>query len=90
LYLPVQWALDNKEVFDVIVIYTDSESWAGSRQLPSVWEDYRKKVNPNAKLVIASTASNIYTVGDPKDTSVLQTVGFDGNLLEVIKGWATS
>jgi 60 kDa SS-A/Ro ribonucleoprotein len=84
----VQWALDKKEVFDVIIIYTDNETWNSRTQLPIVWDEYKKKVNPKAKLVIASTAANQYTVGDPQDTSVLQTVGFDGNLLEVIKGWA--
>lgn len=90
LELPVTWALSRKEVLDVIVILTDNETWAGRRHLADAWKEYRKVVNPNAKLVVASTAANQYTVGDPKESSVLQTVGFDANLLEVIKGWVTS
>lgn len=89
LELPVTWALDKNEVFDLIIIYTDNETWGKSRHLQSAWEEYRKK-NPKAKLVIASTAANQYSVGDPDDLSVLQVVGFDSSLLEIIKAWATS
>lgn len=89
LELPVQWAIDNKEAFDLIIIFSDNETWSGSRHLSNTWNEYRKK-NPQAKLVIASCAANQYTVGDPDDSSVLQTVGFDADLLEVIKTWATT
>lgn len=88
LSLPVSWALNNKRVFDLIVIYTDNETWVHSAHLDTVWKEYRKKINGKAKLVIASTAANQYTVGDPNDSSVLQAVGFDASLLQTIQTWA--
>ena len=89
LALPVTWALSQKEEYDLVMILSDNETWAGTRHLQDAWKEYRK-LHPQAKLVIASTAANQHTVGDPSDSSVLQTVGFDANLLEIVKVWATS
>lgn len=88
LAAPISWAIENEKKFDLVIVYTDSETWAGDRHLADIWKQYRKEINPNAKLVIAATAANQYTVGDPDDSSVLQTVGFDANLPMVIAGWA--
>ena len=88
LALPIQWALDNKRVFDVIIIYTDNETWQGNH-VSALWKEYRKRVNGKAKLVVASTAANNFTVGDPNDPSILQTVGFDSSLLQTIQTWAS-
>jgi 60 kDa SS-A/Ro ribonucleoprotein len=82
----IRFAIDKKLKFDLIIIYTDNETWAGRRHLAIEWDLY-KKINPKAKLVIASTQANQVTVGDPQDPSVLQVVGFDTNLLDVIYGW---
>jgi 60 kDa SS-A/Ro ribonucleoprotein len=88
LALPITWALSNNKSFDLIIVYTDNETYLGRRHMADLWKEYRKTINPNAKLVIASTAANQYTVGDPNDNSVLQCVGFDANLLTVIQNWA--
>lgn len=77
-------------MYDLIIIGTDNETWQGSRHLADAWKQYQKDINPNAKLVIASTASNQYTVGDPDDVSVLQCVGFDAHLLSIVQNWAKS
>jgi 60 kDa SS-A/Ro ribonucleoprotein len=90
LALPVLHALKNKIVYDVIIIGTDNETFLGNRHLADAWKQYRKDINPSAKLVIASTASNQYTVGDPDDVSVLQCVGFDAHLLSVVQNWVKS
>ena len=88
LSLPVSWADENKKEYDLIIVYTDNETWYGSRHLSAVWDRYSKKY-PNAKLVIASTASNVYTVADPGNPKCLQTVGFDANLFNVIREWVS-
>ena len=88
LSLPVSWADENKKEYDLIIVYTDNETWYGSRHLSAVWDRYSEKY-PNAKLVIASTASNVYTVADPGNPKCLQTVGFDANLFNVIREWVS-
>lgn len=84
LALPVRYALDKEIVLDAFVIYTDSETWAGHRHLDSLYDEYRKKVNANVKMLVASMESNVYTVGDPNDPSVLQVVGLDASVPQVI------
>jgi 60 kDa SS-A/Ro ribonucleoprotein len=71
---------------DAIVILTDNETWAGKQHAKVAWDTYRSH-NPKAKLVIASTAANCYSVGDPLDPSVLQVVGFDASIFKVIDGF---
>lgn len=70
--------------FDAIIIYTDNETWAGNRHLDSYWREYQRTRNANAKLVIASTVATNVTAGDPLDKSVLQAVGFDASVPQVI------
>ncbi len=88
LSLPVKWAFENKKEFDLIIIYTDNETWCGGYHTSAVWEQYSKKY-PNAKLVVASVASNQYSVIDPVNPMCLQTVGFDSNLFNVIREWVS-
>ena len=79
---------ENKKEFDLIIIYTDNETWCRGYHTSAVWEQYSKKY-PNAKLVVASVASNQYSVIDPVNPMCLQTVGFDSNLFNVIREWVS-
>lgn len=84
---PVIFALSKKMKVDAFIIYTDNETWAGRSHLKAQYDLYKKDVNPNVKLVVASTQANMYSVGDPADPSVLQCVGFDANLPQVISAF---
>jgi 60 kDa SS-A/Ro ribonucleoprotein len=71
----------------LITIYTDNETWAGRSHVEQVWATYKKMV-PDAKLVVASmTATGVQTM--PNSPDLLQVVGFDTAIPEVIHAFAS-
>lgn len=87
--LPFQYALKHKKFFDVIVIYTDSETWAGRTHGKTLLDEYRRTVNPNCKVIEVALQYNEFTGYPVEDTRILRTVGFDANLPEIINKFAT-
>jgi 60 kDa SS-A/Ro ribonucleoprotein len=77
---PIAWALDKRVQADGFVLITDNESWAGRRHTSQVLRDYRRVVNPAARVVVATVAPNGLTVADPQDAGTLDVVGFDSQL----------
>jgi 60 kDa SS-A/Ro ribonucleoprotein len=80
--LPMLWAMEQYKVnpsvvYDAFVIYTDNETWAGSIHPIQALNQYRRQVNPDARLVIVGMTANDVTIGDPQDAGVLDVVGFD-------------
>jgi 60 kDa SS-A/Ro ribonucleoprotein len=82
--LPITYALTTKKYYDTIVIFTDSETWAGRRHGIEVLNEYRKTINKDVKIVEVLLVSNTYT-SYPKDTpNVLRVVGFDSHVIDII------
>jgi 60 kDa SS-A/Ro ribonucleoprotein len=52
---PMLWALDKRVEVDTFVIYTDSETWAGSIHPAQALREYRQRMGIPAKLVIVVT-----------------------------------
>jgi 60 kDa SS-A/Ro ribonucleoprotein len=77
--LPALWAAGKNKDFDAIVIFTDSETWAGSIQPTEALDRYRNKVGHDVKQIIVGMAANGFTIADPEDRSSLDVVGFDTN-----------
>lgn len=72
---PIRKALDKKQVIDTFIVYTDNETNYGEH--PSkVLKEYRRKVNPEARLVVVGMTSTGFTVAG-KDDKSLDVVGFD-------------
>jgi 60 kDa SS-A/Ro ribonucleoprotein len=86
--LPVRWALAEKREFDVISIFTDSETWAGPVHVHQALRDYREKVNPQTRFVAAGMTSTDYTVADPSDPLSLNISGMDAAVPNMIAGFA--
>jgi len=82
--LPAIWAKHNNKDFDAIVVYTDSETWAGRIQPVQAMEQYRNKVGHDVKMIVVGMASNGFTIADPEDKSMLDCVGFDSNAPSII------
>jgi 60 kDa SS-A/Ro ribonucleoprotein len=85
---PMLWAFNNKVKVDTFVVYTDSETWAGQIHPIQALADYRKKFNPEAKLVVVGMTSNGFTIADPNDRGMLDVVGFDTATPQVISDFA--
>lgn len=87
--LPMQVALKNKQQFDVFTVITDSETWAGRGQHPSqALVSYRNKMGINAKLVVIGMTSTNITIADPNDAGMLDVVGFDASVPQIIADFA--
>jgi 60 kDa SS-A/Ro ribonucleoprotein len=75
--LPMLWALEKKKEFDVFVVYTDSETWAGKVHPVQALRQYREKMGIDARLIVVGMVSNGFSIADPKDAGMLDVVGFD-------------
>ena len=74
---PMQWALENRIEADAFIIYTDSETWFGKEHPVQALQRYRRKMGIPAKLIVVGMVSNLYTIADPDDAGMLDVVGFD-------------
>jgi 60 kDa SS-A/Ro ribonucleoprotein len=75
--LPMLWALEKGVEADAFVVYTDSETWAGSIHPVQALRQYRAKTGIPAKLVVVGLVSNGFSIADPTDAGMLDVVGFD-------------
>lgn len=74
---PMKYALENGLEFDAFYVYTDSETWAGRSHPSQALVEYRQKTGINAKLIVVGMESNGFTIADPNDPGMLDVVGFD-------------
>jgi 60 kDa SS-A/Ro ribonucleoprotein len=86
--LPMVWAKQHKVDVDTFVVYTDSETWAGSVHPAQALRDYRQASGNAAKLVVVGMQSNGFTIADPNDAGMLDVVGFDTATPPVISDFA--
>lgn len=88
--LPMTWAQKQGMDVDAFIIYTDSETWAGSIHPHQALASYRKASGNAAKLVVVGMESNDFTIADPSDAGMLDVVGFDASAPKVIADFIRS
>jgi 60 kDa SS-A/Ro ribonucleoprotein len=69
---------------DAFVIYTDSETWAGTPHPVQALEQYRREMQVAAKMIVVGMASSSFSIADPNDGGMLDIVGFDTSAPQVI------
>jgi 60 kDa SS-A/Ro ribonucleoprotein len=82
--LPMMYAMERKLEVDCFMVYTDSETWAGSIQPVQALQQYRQKMGIPAKLVVVGMVSNGFSIADPSDSGMLDVVGFDTNVPTIV------
>lgn len=86
---PIRWAINSKNKYDAIIIFTDSETWAGKSHAVEELKLYRK-INKDVKIIeVAMTATN-NTLFNMKEPNVLRIVGFDSSIPELINKFVNS
>lgn len=89
--LPMLWALDHGVEADAFVILTDSETWAGEVHPVQALARYRERTGIPARLAVVGMVSNGFSVADPADPGMLDVVGFDTAVPQLvadfIAGW---
>ena len=86
--LPMLYALDKGRKIAHFVIYTDSETWAGSIHPSQALRRYRERTGINARLTVVGMVSNGFTIADPNDPGMLDVVGFDTAAPQLIADFA--
>jgi 60 kDa SS-A/Ro ribonucleoprotein len=81
---PMLYALERGLTVDAFVVYTDSETWAGSIHPVQALRHYREMTSIAAKLVVVGMVSNGFSIADPDDAGMLDVVGFDAATPAVI------
>jgi 60 kDa SS-A/Ro ribonucleoprotein len=86
--LPMVEARRHRWPVDLFVVYTDSETWAGSIHPAEALRRYRQATGIGAKLVVVAMASNGFTIANPDDAGMLDVVGFDAATPALIADFA--
>jgi len=87
--LPMLWAIEKKEDFDVFIVYTDNETWFGQTHPTAALKQYREKMNkPAAKLIVVGMSASNFSIADPEDPNMLDIAGFDSAAPQIISLFA--
>jgi 60 kDa SS-A/Ro ribonucleoprotein len=88
--LPMLYAQEMEREIDAFVIYTDSETWAGDVHPAQALQEYRRASGIDARLVVVGMVSNGFSIADPKDSGMLDVVGFDTATPQLVSDFARS
>nr|XP_034312764.1 60 kDa SS-A/Ro ribonucleoprotein [Crassostrea gigas] len=87
---PIIHAFENKKMYDVFVVFTDSVNEDGSVHPSRALELYRKGSGiTDARLIVCGLASNEFSIADPDDPLMMDIVGFDSNAPTAIHQFVT-
>jgi 60 kDa SS-A/Ro ribonucleoprotein len=82
--IPALWATAKSEVYDAMIILTDSETYAGSVHPSMALRAYREKIGKPVKSIVLAVTSTGFSIADPSDPNSLDLVGFDSNVPNMI------
>jgi 60 kDa SS-A/Ro ribonucleoprotein len=86
--LPMLHAAEQKLAVDCFVIFTDNESWAGQVHASDALQRYRASSGIQARLVVCAMSATSYSIADPSDAGMLDIVGLDASVPELIASFA--
>ncbi len=86
--LPMLYARQKRLKVDTFIILTDNETWFGKIHPFQALQQYRRKYNPEARLVVVGMISNGFTIADPTDPGMLDVVGFDTATPRLVNAFA--
>jgi 60 kDa SS-A/Ro ribonucleoprotein len=87
LSLPFSYAGQSGLLLDGVVVFTDGETWAGRSHPSQALEAYRRRYNPEVRVVVAAMTATGHTIGEPDDVGVLNVAGMDSSLPKVVSGF---
>jgi 60 kDa SS-A/Ro ribonucleoprotein len=82
--LPMLHALERRLPVDGFVVLTDSETWAGAVHPVQALRQYRQRMGIAARLIVVGMVSNGFSIADPADRGMLDVVGFDTAVPQLI------
>uniref|UniRef100_A0A914W0A8 VWFA domain-containing protein n=1 Tax=Plectus sambesii TaxID=2011161 RepID=A0A914W0A8_9BILA len=74
-----------KKTFDVFIVITDSETYFGDIHPSEALKKYRTMMDvKDARLIVMGMVANEFTIADPTDPGMLDVVGFDAAVPQII------
>jgi 60 kDa SS-A/Ro ribonucleoprotein len=71
-------------------VYTDSETWHGEIHPVQALQRYRERTGIGAKLIVVGMVSSGFSIADPNDAGMLDVVGFDTAVPQLMSHFATN
>ena len=88
--LPITWATENNLKFDVFIIYTDNDTWAGNVHPFEAIKRYREASGiHDAKVIVMAMQAYNYSIADPSDAGMLDITGFDSAVPQIVHEFVT-
>uniref|UniRef100_A0A1I8GVM1 TROVE domain-containing protein n=2 Tax=Macrostomum lignano TaxID=282301 RepID=A0A1I8GVM1_9PLAT len=86
---PMLWALKQRRQFDLFVVLTDNETYFGRVHPHEALVKYRNRMNlPESRLAVMAMTASKFSIADPKDPGMLDLVGFDASVPEILREFA--
>ena len=82
--LPMLYAIKQKLEVETFVVYTDNETWAGKVHPYQALRRYRERSGIDARLIVVGMTSTGFSIADPDDPGMLDVVGFDAAVPNLI------
>lgn len=82
--IPFAYAINKKLNVDTFVLFSDSETWAGSNHVCKLIDYYRKNINKDAKVVGVGMAANKFQLTEPGDLKSINVAGCDSSVPQLI------
>ena len=86
---PMLDAMADKLSVDAFVILTDGETWAGEMHPAEALREYREKSGIDAKCMMLSMTATGFTCADPNDPGMLDVVGVDSGVVDLVADFIT-
>jgi 60 kDa SS-A/Ro ribonucleoprotein len=86
--IPMMWAAQNDVAVDTFIVLTDSETWFGSTHPYQALVQYRERMGIPAKLIVAAFTSSGFSIADPSDAGMLDCVGLDSSLPNIMSDFS--
>ncbi|KAF1751017.1 hypothetical protein GCK72_017569 [Caenorhabditis remanei] len=88
--LPITWATENNLKFDIFIIYTDNDTWAGNVHPFEAIKRYREASGiHDAKVIVMAMQAYNYSIADPSDAGMLDITGFDSAVPQIVHEFVT-
>jgi 60 kDa SS-A/Ro ribonucleoprotein len=85
---PMLFAMKNNLEVDTFMVVTDNETWSGAIHPFQALEQYRQKTGIPARLVVVGMTATEFSIANPKDTGMIDVVGFDTATPNIISGFS--
>lgn len=88
--LPFLAATAEKWLIDTFSVWTDNETNSNSMHPHQALRQYRERSGVAAKLAVCATTATNFTIADPSDAGMLDLVGFDASIPNVLADFERS